>query len=384
MRPTVLARRNDSRSVSRSPPPETHTTHVTIDARMIAHSGIGTYLRGVIPRLVALRPDWTFSLLGNARELTRVVSAPHAQPVECNAPIYSGREQIGLARLIPRETSVFWAPHYNIPLLSRAPLVVTIHDLAHLRLPEYGSPLRRGYARTLLHSVRRRASAVMFDSEFTRSEFLELVGAPRYESDTVHLGLTAEWFEPGSRSGNPPLHGPYYVYVGNTKPHKNLAVLLDAFGALRAELDARLVIIGQTDGLRTTDVETASRLKATAGVSILGVVETGVLRAYIAHATALVLPSFYEGFGLPPLEAMALGCPAIVAHAASLPEVCGDGAQYFAPTDSGELASLMRRLATDSTLRATMIGRGHDWVRQFTAERTAGRVADVIQRASKV
>src|SRR5205085_4631309 len=129
-----------------------------------------------------------------------------------------------------------------------------------------------------------------------------------------------------------------FLYVGNAKPHKGLGTLLRAFDTLRSELNARLVLIGQTHELRTADDLAFEAMSNAPSVQIIADASPAELRSEMRSATALVHPSSYEGFGLPPLEAMALGCPAIVARAASLPEVCGDAAEYFPPGDADKLA----------------------------------------------
>ena len=346
---------------------------------MIRSGGIGTYLRGLIPRIMEQHPDWHYSLLGNPDVLR--AAAPRAALIRCDAPIYSIAEQWALARTIPADTSVFWAPHYNVPLFCRAPIVVTVHDLAHLRLPEYGG-VRRAYATAMFQYIRRRAAAVVFVSDFTRSEFQSLVGRSFAQTETIYGGLLPDLtsFDP---SAPPPAARPYLVYVGNSKPHKNLGTLLDAFADVRRTIEVRLVMIGQTTGLRTRDDRNVERLRAAEGVVVLGAVTDADLRSCIAQAAALVLPSVYEGFGLPPLEAMALGCPAIVARAASLPEICGDAALFFDPLNPAELAAAMRRMLTDEAFREDLVQRGHDRAGHFSLDEGARRIGVVLGRSAR-
>lgn len=347
---------------------------------MTGHGGIGTYIRTIVPALIDLRHEWTFSILGDAGELRDLIPGS-ARFIACEAPIYGIQEQVALARAIPRDTTVFWAPHYNIPVFRRLRMVVTVHDLAHLRLPEYDTPARRLYARAMFQHIRRRAAAIVFVSEFSRGEFVSLVGTPRGRSAVVHTGIPVQHSDT-SRTTVAPIQPPYFVYVGNAKPHKNLGTLLDAFDQLRRSADVRLAVIGQTENLRTADDSAIRRLKSTSGVSVLGAVTSEQLVAYLRSATALVFPSLYEGFGLPPLEAMALGCPAIVARSASLPEICGDAATYFDPMNSGALCAVMRRLIEEPSLRADLVAKGRQWVRRFDVRETAGAVAGIIASAA--
>jgi glycosyltransferase involved in cell wall biosynthesis len=355
---------------------------ITVDARMIDASGIGTYISELLPRLTAERPGVQWVILGPGPLIQdhSWARASNVRVIHFDSPIYSLREQIGLARRIPRETSLFWAPHYNIPLAWRGRLVVTVHDVAHLALPEFFSGLhRQGYARFMFRRIRRSADGIMTVSEFTRTEFKRLVGLSRVSPDVVHIGVDQSWFQVAPSPTPHPK--PYLLYVGNVKPHKNLSRLLDAFGKLATRIPCDLLILGKTEGFRTGDSEVqaaASRLAPR--VQLLGAVSHGLLKRYMAHAEALVLPSLYEGFGLPPLEAMACGCPTIVSRAASLPEVCGDAAQYCDPLDPASIAEAIMRVLQDSTLRETLRCRGLERARQFSWPRSARGTLSVLDR----
>jgi glycosyltransferase involved in cell wall biosynthesis len=347
---------------------------------MANDSGIGTYIRNTVPRVAALEPSWQFTVIGRSGQERLWQGMESANFVACDARIYSLREQLELPRFIPKGSSVFWSPHFNIPSATRLPLVVTIHDTAHLRMEEHRTLLRQAYARTMFELVRRRASAIMFDSDFTRREFVELVGEPASNSSVVHLGIDRSW---QAASAPSPLPSPYFVFVGNLKPHKNLRVLAQAM--LRPEVpeNMKLVVVGRTQGMRTSDQEVGGFLaKLGNRVVMLGEVSDPQLRAYVRNAIALVLPSRYEGFGLPPLEAMAAGTPAIVSRAGSLPEICGDAALYFDSEDATELARLLAQICANAELRETMRIKGRANVGRFDWTNTAESVRDVLARAA--
>jgi glycosyltransferase involved in cell wall biosynthesis len=226
--------------------------------------------------------------------------------------------------------------------------------------------------------VSRSADAIMTDSEFTRSEFTRLVGVRRAEPQVVHLGVDRGWFEiPPSLSPHP---RPYLLYVGNVKPHKNLSGLLQAFEQLGPRMSCDLLILGKNEGFLSEDADARAAAERLAPrVQLLGAVPQEMLKRYVSHAEAVVQPSLYEGFGLPPLEAMAAGCPAIVSRAASLPEVCGDAALYFDPLDSGSIAEAILRLLHQPELRATLRRRGLERASQFTWDRSAAAVLTVLE-----
>ena len=349
---------------------------------MIGASGIGTCIAEWLPRLIAARPDLDFVLLGPRSTLGGLpcMRAPNARVIDLDVPIYSLREQVALNWLIPPGTDIFWSPHYNIPLAWRGRLVVTIHDLAHVAMPQFVTGAhRRAYARFMFRRVSRTADAIVTDSEFTRSEFRRFIGIRRVEPEVVHLGVDDGWFAiPPSSAPHP---RPYLLYVGNVKPHKNLGRLLEAFAQLASSVPCDLLILGKEEGFLNGDdsVRTAAARLAPR-VRMLGSQPQELLKQYVSHAEALVLPSLYEGFGLPPLEAMACGRPAIVSRAASLPEICGDAAVYCNPLDPASIAEAILRVLHEPALRETLRCRGLERARHFTWERSAQAMMTILDR----
>jgi glycosyltransferase involved in cell wall biosynthesis len=357
------------------------TLTLAIDARMHAHSGIGTYITQVVPRLVRQRPEWEFVLIGDPAAWDALADAPNVRTRSNASPIYGAREQWEIARLVPGG-ALLWVPHFNVPLAWRGPLFVTVHDLFHLAMPRLaGGPHRRAYAHLLLERVRRHAAGVAFDSAFTEREFLRLVGTPHGQATVVHLGVDSGWSRiPPAPSPRP---RPYFLYVGNVKEHKNLSLLVRAFRHLIPDTAFDLVVAGQMEGMRTHD-DSILRLAAESGgrIVLTGKVPDALLRQLVAHAEALVIPSLYEGFGLPALEAMAAGCPVIASTAASLPEVCGDAALAFDPHSEAALHERLREIAHAPSLRADLRTRGLARAAGFTWERCAAETATAIASAA--
>lgn len=355
---------------------------VAVDARMIEASGIGTYLRQVLGRLIAARPDWRLALLGDRQRLARHAwsTAPGVEVISHPAPLYGLRQQLLPAAARRLRPELLWVPHYNIPLGWRGRLLVTVHDLAHLALPEvFGRGARRAYACLTFAAVRRRADGLLFVSRFSRDEFHRLVGEPRGAEWTVPNGVDPAWFEPPPAGPAP--QRPYFLFVGNVKPHKNLGRLLEAFAALAPEVPHELVLAGRRRGFRTGAPEVARRAAALGDrVRLAGFLEAGELRRAVAGASALVLPSLYEGFGLPAIEAMAAGRPVLAARAGALPEVCGDAALYCDPRDPADIAAGLRRLATDGALAARLAAAGPVRARRFNWDETARAVAAAMTR----
>jgi glycosyltransferase involved in cell wall biosynthesis len=357
-------------------------SNLAVDARMLSHSGIGTYLSNVLPRLI---PQWRGGRVGligerSALEQLSWTRSDRVSVIDCTSPIFSIEEQLRLPGLIPKDTGLLWSPQFNIPLLYRGKLLVTIHDVLHLAMPQYMEGWhRRLYARLLLGAVRRKANAIICNSRFTAGELVRLVGVEASRIEVISLGVDEAWF---SVPASPRPHGkPYFVFVGNVKAYKNIQGLIAAFGELTKKLPHDLVIVGKKEGFITGD-RSVEEMAAALGerVKFAGLVGDALLKRYVACAEALVLPSFYEGFGLPPLEAMACGCPAIVASSASLPEVCGDAALYCDPASAADIAAKMLQVATDSGLRAQLRDKGREHARRFSWDRCARETLALIER----
>lgn len=345
--------------------------------------GIGTYLRNLVPRVITARPSWRFVLLGTASVIERLGwgDAENVSVQSLDAPIYSVSEQIALTRARNRGVDAFWSPHYNIPLRGQAPLVVTVHDLIHLARPEYArSPAKRAYARLMFGTIRRRAAEIVTVSEFTKGEFLRLVGPPRAPITVAHNGVDERWRQRVEPAHNPT--APYVVCVASLKPHKNLVTLIDGFATIRDRVPHNLLIVGRVDGLRTADTRALQRAAEHGDrIRVTGELSDAALRSLIGEATALVHPSLYEGFGLPPLEAMAAGCPCLVSRTTAMPEVCGEAALYCNPLDPADIAARLYQLLTDERLRQDLSTIGRARAATFQWSRAAEGTLAVLDRA---
>lgn len=333
---------------------------ITIDVRMLRSSGIGVYLQNLVPRLMRLRAQDRFCLMGKPEDRKDPVWAGLSgfQWVNCHSPIYSLGQQWEFHQKTPGDTDLFWSPHYDTALWRPGRLLVTVHDLFHLAMPEFVEGFhKRLYARWMFEAVAKKAEGILVISEFTRVELARFVKVPETKVQVVPNGVDESWFTPVA--GSSPHPKPFFLYVGNIKPHKNLRRLLEAFGTIKDQLPHDLLLLGQREGFLSGDEEVQRQAEAFGGrVRFTGVIPLGELQRHFAHATALVFPSLYEGFGLPPLEAMACGCPVAASTAASIPEVCGGAVLYFDPRDVEGMADRMRSLAQDQALRSELIQKG--------------------------
>lgn len=357
---------------------------ITIDGRMALHSGIGTYLTNLVPEVARLLPDVAFRVVG-PREVWRPLleDLPNAVPHHCTTGIYTVREQWDVLAGTAAESALLWVPHFNVPLFTPRPLVVTVHDTLPLSLPEYAAGVRKQlYARMMFRAIKRKAEGVLTVSSFTSRELERHLGPFAQEIHVTPLGVSPAWREvPEEPSPHP---RPFFLFLGNVKPHKNVSGLLEAFRELVATgSGSDLVIVGKREGFRSPEAK-PDLAGLEERVRFTGFVSDEELRRFTRHALALVFPSFYEGFGLPPLEAMTCGTPTLVSDRASLPEVCGDASLYCDPSDPHSIADGMRRLEHDPQLRTDLAERGRLHANGFTwracAERTVALLQDVMAR----
>lgn len=353
-------------------------TALAIDARMILSSGIGSIIANVTPRLIARNKSWKFQIAGDPQILRRFgwTNAPNVEVMEYRAPIYSIQEQTAFPRAALRASSVLWSPNYNTPLSWRGKLLVNINDMAHLVLPEMRNSMSKQlFARFMFNQVRRRADAIVYISQFSADEFHRLIGKSRGREAIIHCGVDERWFQIEHVAPDRPT----LLFVGNVKPHKNLSRLLDAFALVQDEIPHNLRIVGRKEGFITGDTDVLTRIEKFGGrVEFTGYVSDRKLMEIFAGAGALVLPSLYEGFGLPPIEAMAAGCPVLVSRIASLPEVCQDAALYCNPLDVGDIAAKLKQIVTDSDLRQKLKNRGLARARELNWDATTNGYEQVI------
>jgi glycosyltransferase involved in cell wall biosynthesis len=322
-----------------------------IDLRWIDSSGVGVYIKGIMPGIVERLSDVSIVGIGDCTRLQRFPwsQAANVRVIDCGAGRYSMAEQIQLPFVIPRNTDLFFSPYYPIPLLYRGRLAVTVHDLSHRVVPEIiGDLKKRIYAKTMFRALRKRASVIFTVSNFSKSELLRLTTGPREENIIpTHLGISEEWY--GAAQLTRVRTRPYFIFVGNIKPYKNLGRLVEAFLKIKDRVPHDLVIVGQSEGLITGEsAEFFQRIRcANERIHLTGFVSYQELLSLVGHAHALIMPSLYEGFGLPPVEAMAAGVPVVVARAASLPEVCGDAALYFDPLNVDDIAAKLVEIASN-------------------------------------
>ncbi len=330
--------------------------HICIDCRFHGHSGIGRYIREKVSALMKEHPENKYSIILDREnindEFAGCLSGSNVSLIHCAARMYSLREQWQLPLRIPA-CDVFWAPHYNAPLLPvRAKEKwVTIHDMAHLAIADILglSVLQKLYARLFFYHSAHCYDVIYTVSEFSKREIIRYENVPasriivhHNHVDTGRYHRIDDIFLQEQVRKKYQLSRRYILFVGNIKPHKNLHRLLEAYGMLQLEQpnSCKLVLAGQSEGLLTAATNLAELIEQYAirdKVIFAGYVDEEDLPVLYSMAELFVFPSMYEGWGIPPLEALACGCRVLASDAASIPEACGDRVEYFHWQDTNEL-----------------------------------------------
>jgi glycosyltransferase involved in cell wall biosynthesis len=364
---------------------------VAIDARKLHDFGIGTYIRNILRHLARIDQSNEYVLLTSEADLDVAGSlGPNFRTVLEPSPNYSIREQIHVPWVLHREKpDLFHAPHYVLPQAIRCPTVVTIHDCIHLMFPQY-LPNRAAYAyaRGTMWNAARKAERILTVSEASKRDILHFFRVPPEKIDVVYNAIDERfWRVPDEEDvarvrERYQLAHRFVLYVGNIKPHKNLVRLIEAFDGLRQIQgfeDVKLLIIGDEISKLPALRRAVHSHKLHKQVRFLGYLSDDTLAILYRLASVFVFPSLYEGFGLPPLEAMACGAPVVTSNVSSLPEVTGDAAVLVDPTNVESITDGMRRVLADPALAAGMRERGLQRARDFSWERSVERIHRVYR-----
>lgn len=353
-------------------------------------SGIGTYVRTLLDGLVEIHSDHKICCLirrEDREEITQSgIEEGGIQILECPVKVYSPWEMIGLAQFLRGfNFDLVHFPHYIYPFWRKGlRSVVTIHDLIHLRFPKYHkTPLHYAYARYVMPKSAHAAQTVITTSNHSRRDIVNYLGVAPEKVQVVYNGLKKGFSaeaDPSKRGAfervknRLGLADPYILYVGNAKEHKNLEGLFQAFGQMLRRWDREQAGLERpTLAVTVTQEELRGNAAVTIPDSIrfLGNIEGGMLADLYRAAALLALPSHYEGFGLPPLEAMACGAPVVCSNATSLPEVVGEAAIQVPPDDLDRLSSSLYDLLTLEDVRIRLRNEGLKRARLFTANAMA-------------
>jgi glycosyltransferase involved in cell wall biosynthesis len=366
---------------------------IGIDARKLHDFGIGTYIRNLLRHLARLDSQTEFVIFCRPEDRDALAAVgENFRPVPETSGNYSIAEQVRIPWALKREgVTLFHAPHYVLPPLVRCRSVVTIHDVIHLMFPQYlPNRIAFSYAKWSITQAAQRATRVMTVSQSSKRDILRFVDTEPDKIDVIYNAYDERFaMEPREEDvvrvrERYQLTDEFVLYAGNVKPHKNLERLIDAFALVRKRgLDhLKLVLIGDEISKYTALRRAVHQHQLHNYVRFLGYLPEETLAVMYRLAGVFVFPSLYEGFGLPPLEAMASGTPVVTSNVSSLPEVAGDAAVLVDPYDPQAIADGIYRVLTDEKLRRALIHKGIARAGQFSWEQSVRRVRQIYGEVS--
>lgn len=366
--------------------------HITIDytpaVRQVA--GIGRYTRGLVSALAELDRENRYTLFCVGQAPTDMALPENFSVRTSNIPsrwLTTGWHRFGLPLAVERlagDCDVFHSTDFTLPPLRDARGVVTVHDLSFLRLPEHADPGLRAYLTKAVPRAVARAQRVLADSQNTKADLVELLGVDAEKVTVVPGGVEAR-FRPvrdtvklGEVRTRYALPQWFILAVGTIEPRKNLTRLIAAYAQMRRQtgLPHQLVIAGKPGWLYEGIYEKVAKEGLGEYVQFAGYVADEDLPALYTLADLLAFPSLYEGFGLPPLEAMACGTPVVTSNRASLPEAVGSAALQVDAEDNDALADAMARVLGNAHLRMRLVDLGRAQAARFTWKAAAEKLLE--------
>lgn len=366
--------------------------HILIDGRMISNTGIGRWLQNVVGHLTRIKSDHKITVLVNRdSEDVRSFQTETSQ-LQHSAPIYSIREQIVLPLLlVNKRPDVVHFPNFNVPLADRTPAVLTLCDLIYYMYRQAcPSWIGHQYARFMIRAAARKARRIITLSEHSKRDLIRHLGCLPEKIVVVYPAIDSEVFRPQDAASVEAakrrfrIRRPYLFYTGNHEPRKNLERLIHAFRRLPNRRNFQLVLGGRIVRRRQEFYDGFADLVASGDVILSGEIPESDLPPLYAGAELFVFPSEYEGFGLPPLEAMATGVPVACSTATSLPEVVGDAAVLFDPGSTGEMVAAITRILGSRQLASELREKGFKRVRQFSWNSAAQQIMHIYEQAAAV
>ncbi len=370
---------------------------VAIDIRRVHDFGVGTYTRNLIRTLARLDTESQYLLLGRQEDWNELAALPaNFSLLEFRSDIDGLRHDARLDWALRRHhVQLLHTPYLAAAWMMPCRHIVTVHDISDFfDLSANGFSLRELLFFYRTRSGLRRAWRVLSVSQATRRDLQTLFGLPPDKIEVVYNALDARLaYRPAAEEIERTLsrysvQGPYLLYAGSVKPRKNIPRLIEAFALVKEELRGHaeygglnLIIIGDELSKHPQLRRAVVQSRTQHDVRFLGFVPPQSLSVFYAHAAAFVFPSLHEGFGLPPLEAMALGTPVVAANASALPEILGEAALYVNPENVFDISRGIRQVLLDPELRARLKERGPQHVQSFSWEKSVQRVLELYRGA---
>jgi glycosyltransferase involved in cell wall biosynthesis len=366
---------------------------IGIDARLVFYNraGIGQYIVQLIEALARLKSDETFLILQSRKDKSTIIEANGFKRCSLWTPSHNRFEQPALSFEISRlGLNLLHSPDFIPPFRRNCKSVITIHDLAFLLYPHFLTKESARYYGQIDHAW-RNTDHIIAVSEATRKDVVKLLGVPEEKITVVHEAVNTIYRPLPKEEARQHvkmrynLDRDYILFVSTIEPRKNLPGLLQAYRRLRDDYkrEEPLVLVGGKGWLWQEVYQTIDELSLEPYIAFLGHVPSEDLLHLYNAARLFVHPSFYEGFGLSPLEAMTCGTPAIVSNAASLPEVVGDAALLIDPHDIAGLTVAMWRVLTEEELRQELISKSLKRASKFSWDQAARETLAVYRRVGQ-
>ncbi len=377
-----------------------HSVKIAIDIRRMTEFGVGTYIRNVVRSLGRIDHENAYFLIGPPAKVQEIGPLPpNFQTVPLLTPERSTRgyrEFRGALKGL--NCDLVHIPNlFSVPRMLPCPYVMTVHDmLEHMARARQQSGFWGTWHLQMTKRVLRGAVRIFAVSNFTKAEIERLFDIPSDRIEVVYNAIDERFLHGHASAADRELIAqryqvtyPFLLYAGRVSPHKNVVRMIEAFSALKAELekdelypDLKLIIIGDDLSGNPDLRRTVIRGGVQNDVRFLGFIPIEVLRTFYDEAKIFVFPSLYEGFGLPPLEAMAHGTPVVTSNVSSLPEVVGNAAVLVNPENVFEIMRALHRVLTDQALRDRMKERGYKQAAKFSWEISVRRVLEVYRQVA--
>lgn len=363
---------------------------IIIDARFVGSgSALGRYAEQLLINLLKINYDFEIKPIFNQEFKDNIfLNLKKAQPIWVKIKNYSWAEQLKLPGLIKKEKpNLVHFTHFNAPIFSPKPFIVTIHDLTISKFRDKNqSVLERIAYNFLLNQVVKKADHFIAISNATRKDLQKILHINPAKISTIYEGIEKK-FKPQPQEiivkfkQAYQIDFPYIMYAGQWRPHKNLIKLFEAFAILKKEyhIPEKLVLFGKLDSRYPEIPAKIKELNLEKEIILLGFIPDDLLPAAYSGSNLYVIPSLAEGFGFPPLEAAACGTPVVSSLISCMPEVLGEAAVFFDPHDPRDIAVKINSALTNQKLREVLIERGFNRVKRYNWEKTAEETLRVYE-----
>lgn len=366
---------------------------ILIDGRGIKKTGIGRYIEDTLKEILLIDKQNEYLLLISPQDKKNIsLKAKNLEFVETDIEWFGVKEQTDLLKLINYlKPDLVHFTNFNFPVAYKGKFVITIHDLTLLHFKNYRSSLASKVFYKVKDQVMRnvvlkqgigKAGAVIVPTEYVKEDVAKTFRARRNKIHVTYEAVNKDFASPRVNLEKFNINKPFVLYTGNAYPHKNLERMILAFGRLITKylLDYQLVIVGKKDSFHENLEKAVEEASLEDRVIFTGYVSDNELAGLYKYAKLYVFPSLSEGFGLPPLEAMAHDLPVASSNATCLPEVLGDAAEYFDPRNVSDMANSMLAVLSDDKLSKSLVIKGRKQVRKYSWKKTAQQTLDIYNK----